>query len=75
MNSENSNIKELILKIFKDNHITSFKDLMMKLEDAGVYIDPLELRTLISTMVRDGLLIKEVDEVLKKFVIRLFRFS
>jgi len=47
----------------------------MKLEDAGVYTDPLELRTLISTMVRDGLLIKEVDEVLKKFVIRLFRFS
>jgi hypothetical protein len=75
MNSENSNIKELILKIFKDNHITSFKDLMMKLEDAGVYTDPLELRTLISAMVRDGLLIKEVDEVLKRFVIRLFRFS
>jgi len=71
MNSGSSSIKELILKVLKDNHITSLNELMKKLEVVGIYIDTLELRTLISTMIRDGLLVKEVDENLKKFVIKV----
>ena len=71
MNSGSLSIKELILKVLKDNHITSLNELMKKLEVVGIYIDTLELRTLISTMIRDGLLVKEVDENLKKFVIKV----
>jgi len=71
MNSGSSSIKELILKVLKDNHITSLNEFMKKLEVVGIYIEVLELRTLISTMIRDGLLVKEVDENLKKFVIKV----
>ena len=71
MNSASSSMKELMLKVLKDNHITSLNELMKKLEVVGIYIDTLELRTLISTMIRDGLLVKEVDENLKKFVIKV----
>ncbi|GEM_PF-6559515 len=39
MNSGSSSIKELILKVLKDNHITSLNELMKKLEVVGIYID------------------------------------
>lgn len=73
MSLEISNIKELIIKFLTRNELRNFHELREYLETLNVVIGAVELRALIAEMLREGLLIKEVESSSKKFRIQLAR--
>ncbi|MEM1982650.1 MAG: hypothetical protein QXZ10_04060 [Sulfolobales archaeon] len=73
MSPEISNIKELIIKFLTRNELRNFHELREYLETLNVVIGAVELRALIAEMLREGLLIKEVESSSKKFRIQLAR--
>lgn len=73
MSPEISNIKELIIEFLTRNELRNFHELREYLETLNVVIGAVELRALIAEMLREGLLIKEVESSSKKFRIQLAR--
>lgn len=70
MSSNNSGIKDLIIKLISQYEVKTFYELRTMLEASGITIDPVVLRTIIADMVRGGLLKKEVSSSSKKFLFK-----
>jgi len=74
-NSRNleSEVKLAITKLLLSRGPLTFEELRRELEDSGIFIRSRLLRLIVASMVRDGVLIKQVDVGRRKFVIKLVR--
>jgi len=74
-NSRNleSEVKLAITKLLLSRGPLTFEELRRELEDSGIFIRSRLLRLIVASMIRDGVLIKQVDVGRRKFVIKLAR--
>ncbi|MEM0361542.1 MAG: hypothetical protein QXH57_01440 [Sulfolobales archaeon] len=70
MSLNDSDIKDLIIKLILQREVKTFYELKTVLEASGITLDPLTLRSIIADMVREGLLKKEVSTNSKKFLFK-----
>jgi len=64
-------LKDLILRLIKERGPMTYDKLKQALFEMGVYVDQLEVRLLLSDLIRGGVVCKEPSPEIRKFLLKI----
>jgi len=64
-------LKDLILKLIKERGPMTYDKLKQTLFKMGVYVNQLEVRLLLSDLIRSGVICKEPSPEIRKFLLKI----
>jgi len=66
-----ADLKDLILKLIKERGPMTYDKLKQSLFEMGVYVNQLEVRLLLSDLIRSGVICKEPSPEIRKFLLKI----